>query len=264
MPNVIPVLPDGVNTVRMTNRGIAAAVWMAGWPDDVQAVAVAVALAESSGTVTAINKSSGAAGLFQILPDAHPDMISGPTDTRWTSPLYNASGALKIWEDAGRKWTPWEAHTNGSYAPFLGPAQLAVAGWQGAIRLKTDDQKLVAYKDAVGDAWAFDQVLFLRGAFEGLKVPLEVAGKGIYDTMAEAGQATSDAVNDLPGVKQAGAIAAVGELFIGAAKWLSDQGNWVRIAQVTIGGALAIGALVVVVRPMAMNATNAVSKLKPI
>lgn len=264
MPKVMPVLPSGYHKVRIGNNGIAAAVYMAGWPADVQATAVAVALAESSGELTAINTSSGAAGLFQILPDAHPDLISGPNDSRWTSALYNANGARQIYEDA-KGFKPWEAFTNGSYLPFMAPAQLAVAAVNNAMRLKTSDGTWLAYRDLIGpEGFQFDQILLLQGAFQGLKGPMEDAGKAINDAMATGGAAAGSAAADVPIAKQAAALGSLAELAIGAAKWLADQKNWVRIAQVAVGGALAIGALVVVARPMVSGAANTVSKLKPI
>jgi Lysozyme like domain len=80
-------------------------------------------------------------------------------------------------------------------------------------------------------------------------------------TGAVAGLVTTDVAASLPG---AGEIAsgvgeltgakAAGEALTLAAKagtWISDPRNWIRILYVALGGALVIGALVVVAQPIA-------------
>src|SRR5215469_5946255 len=75
----------------------------------------AIAMAESGGDIGATNASSGAAGLWQILPSAHPqyDVARLKSD-----PLYNAQAAVAVEKSQGLR--AWEAYTNGSYRQFLG------------------------------------------------------------------------------------------------------------------------------------------------
>ena len=57
---------------------------------------------ESQWKPWAINPSSGAAGLFQILPSAHPQFIR----SLLTNPAYNVWAAWQL-SRHGRDWGPW-------------------------------------------------------------------------------------------------------------------------------------------------------------
>lgn len=81
----------------------------------------AIAMAESGGNVSAQNSSSKAAGLWQILPSAHPQY---DVNRLLSDPLYNAQAAVAIFKSQGL--TAWQAYTNGSYRQFLSGAASAM------------------------------------------------------------------------------------------------------------------------------------------
>lgn len=106
-------------------RTVSQAAYTAGFrgPDLVTAVAVAHA---ESGFQPGIVNPVGAAGLWQILRSAHPD-LSQWADGTWNTPTGNAVMAYVVWLNAGRSWTPWETYTNGAYQRFLPDASAAVS-----------------------------------------------------------------------------------------------------------------------------------------
>jgi hypothetical protein len=75
----------------------------------------AIAMAESGGKIGNQNQQSHAAGLWQILPSAHPQYN---VQRLLTDPLYNAQAAVAVEKSQGLG--AWEAYTNGSYKQFLG------------------------------------------------------------------------------------------------------------------------------------------------
>lgn len=90
-------------------------------------IAIAIALAESGGSVGAINtaNSNGTTdrGLWQINSvhrQYNPQRLL-------TDPTYNAKAAWEI-SSGGTNWFPWTTYTNGRYQRFLNDAQQAVQG----------------------------------------------------------------------------------------------------------------------------------------
>lgn len=78
----------------------------AGWRGHDQLVkAAAVAKAESGWDEEARNPS-GAAGLWQILPSAHPEKFKMGD---WRDGRVNARMAYAVWLEAGKSWRPWDA-----------------------------------------------------------------------------------------------------------------------------------------------------------
>lgn len=98
------------------------ALWVKhGGPRSVQAIAAAIALAESQGNPHAVN-SIGATGLWQI----HP---GGP---QYLDPDVNAATAVAKFKAAGNKFTPWTTYTGAdtpghrkTYLDYLPRAGLA-------------------------------------------------------------------------------------------------------------------------------------------
>lgn len=90
-------------------------------------IAIAIALAESGGTVGAINtaNSNGTTdrGLWQI-NSVHSQYNASRL---LTDPTYNAQAAWQI-SSGGTNWFPWATYTNGRYQRFLNDAQQAVQG----------------------------------------------------------------------------------------------------------------------------------------
>lgn len=108
----------------LSDKEIAGAVRAAGFPQAEWTRAVAVALAESAGKTDATNRNTNGStdsGLFQINSIHAAILRTGNV----MNPIDNAKMALRIWSDAGRKWTPWSAYNNGRFRMFLGRAALA-------------------------------------------------------------------------------------------------------------------------------------------
>jgi len=89
------------------------------WKKRNQVIAVAVALAESSGNTAAEN--SCCVGLWQVNVLAHNQF----TRQAMRNPVMNRNAACTIFHAAGG-WQPWESFTNGRYQQFMGRAEKAV------------------------------------------------------------------------------------------------------------------------------------------
>jgi Lysozyme like domain len=78
---------------------------------------------------------------------------------------------------------------------------------------------------------------------------------GGIDTGDPVGDAAAGAVDSTVGaVVDAGkAVLSIADLMARAGTWISNPQNWLRVAYIALGGALLIGALVVVAAPMASN-----------
>lgn len=99
----------------------------AGLPEAQVPTAAAIAQAESGLQIAATNPSSGAAGLWQILPSAHPEYDVARLKS---DPAYNAQAMVEVWTHApngGDNWTPWATYTSGAYTQYLAAAQTAAA-----------------------------------------------------------------------------------------------------------------------------------------
>jgi len=81
-------------------------------------------MAESGGNVGAQNPS-GAAGLWQILPSAHPQY---DVNRLLSDPLYNAQAAVAIEKSQGL--SAWTTYTSGAYKQYLGKPDL-ISGYGG-------------------------------------------------------------------------------------------------------------------------------------
>lgn len=110
----------------LSDRQIAAAAAAAGFQGKDLVTAVAVALAESSGNPNALNPS-GAAGLWQILRSAHPELFAR---YQWNDPNDNARMAYSVWRAAGNSWSPWVAYTTGRHLAYVGRARKAAGNPQ--------------------------------------------------------------------------------------------------------------------------------------
>jgi len=88
-------------------------------PESQLATCVAIAIAESSLLIAAQNPS-GAAGLWQILPSAHP---SYDVKRLLSDPAYNAKAMYEV-SSGGTDWTPWETYTSIGHPPHVvGPGK---------------------------------------------------------------------------------------------------------------------------------------------
>lgn len=97
---------------------IADLAYRAGFRGTALTMAVAVALAESSGNPSAYNPETaagtpsgkGSYGLWQIYRNAHPEFAS----VNLFDPSLNAMAAYSVYRAAGNSFTPWSTFNNGS------------------------------------------------------------------------------------------------------------------------------------------------------
>jgi hypothetical protein len=122
----------GVTTIKLSPHEIAYVAKSVPWTPDEQVLAVAVALAESSGDTDAFHRSTTGVsignwdhGLWQISGRWHPEKLQAHPN--WRNPYENAKVAYLIFTNAGRRWTPWSVFTSGAYQTYLPDAQIAVA-----------------------------------------------------------------------------------------------------------------------------------------
>ena len=103
---------------------IAAYAKAAGFSGNSLITAVAVAMAESSGSTTVVNRL-GCTGLWQIYVKVHKK--AHPTwTTSWLKQPGNNAHAAYVLSNRGKNWRPWEAYTNGAYRKYLSAARRAV------------------------------------------------------------------------------------------------------------------------------------------
>src|SRR4051794_30602915 len=105
---------------------IAQYAYQAGFRGNSLNVAVAVALAESSGNTTAVNHNTNGStdyGLWQI-NSVHSQY--NPT-LLLSNPAYNASAAWDI-SSHGSNWNPWTTFATGAYLKYMSQASGATGG----------------------------------------------------------------------------------------------------------------------------------------
>jgi len=123
----LPGSEDYTPSFILNPRDIAQVAGGAGFVGDDLVTAVAVARAESGGHPSAINtkNANGSTdyGLWQI-NSVH--IGSGFDPARYRDPAYNALWAYRVFEAAGKQWSPWTVYKTGKYREFLPMAQAAV------------------------------------------------------------------------------------------------------------------------------------------
>jgi hypothetical protein len=121
MPVLTPAQIAGVVKYGMENTGSFVDAVEFPNPDTSGPIFVAIALVESGGNSDAVggpNHRDGSYdyGLWQINGKAHPDLIKAG-DNSWRIPQKNYEMAVRVYNDAGGKFTPWTgSYTNGLYA----------------------------------------------------------------------------------------------------------------------------------------------------
>lgn len=94
----------------------------AGFEGDDLNIAVAIALAESSGNPNALGDLNitpgGSVGLWQVNLKYHPEY----TTDQLRDPQQNANAAFAIYQAAGDSFTPWSTFKSGAYLAHM-PAQ---------------------------------------------------------------------------------------------------------------------------------------------
>ena len=139
---------------RLKVREILEAVRRAGWSENEEALAVAIALAESNGHPFIYNTyKQGHFGLFQISRSAHSSFFAGGSEA-WADPVQNARKAREIKKSQG--WGAWEAYTNKRWHKFRNDVAEAMNDeYQGGLLedlIKDPGAVLDGASDAVGEA----------------------------------------------------------------------------------------------------------------
>jgi len=120
-------LPSSLGGIlKLSAAEIATYAKRAGFSGDDLAIAISVAIAESSGNPVAYNpetaahtpEGQGSFGLWQIYVKVHPE-FSGQD---LYDPQTNANAAFQIYSQAGRTFKPWSTFKNNAYLAYLDEA----------------------------------------------------------------------------------------------------------------------------------------------
>lgn len=219
---------------RLSAAEILEVVKRAGWPENKQDLATAVALAESVGGAPFVYNTykAGHFGLFQISRSAHGAFFAGDSE-QWADPVANAKEALRIYKAQG--WGAWQAYTNGNWKDYrnevarvmldagsvwrggglLGdllkdPAG-TVAGAAGAVAETVEGVADSVVPDVLSDAWeALTKPAFWMRLAYGLTGMVLVAG-GLFLIVRStpAAQAAAGAVKSAASATPVGRAASV-------------------------------------------------------
>lgn len=218
----------------LTPGQIAQVAREGGFPESAIPMAVAIALAESSGNTNAHNPNrltgDNSYGLWQInmLDRMGPErrkQYGLSSNEELFNPVTNARVAARM-SNGGKNWGPWSTYP--AKAALYLPKARAAAGTKGT---------------ATQAGWWDD---FKKGFGEGFDI-----GPGPEDLWQEEGMS-----NDGVDMGDSG-LWSIGTLLSGLATALTNPNNWRNWAYVGIGGALVIAGLVVVTKPYAQQVANA-------
>lgn len=240
----------GQYKVQLSYVEVVAAVALAGWPESEWATATAVIAAESDRVTNIYNTYlEGHWGLMQIGKKQHPDFFK---KAQWWSPADNAKEGYRIRKSEG--WKAWEAYTNGRYSGYRLQAASAVQ----SVRLKRNANKISQHPLS-------DEKFYESLFSEKLKAGLTML---MVSKVADSVEGGTEAVGDTIGASGEGILAAAQQIqsnsifggittLIGAAKWISDPGNWMRVGQVILGGGMVLAGVAIVARPGVQKAASA-------
>ena len=136
-PTTVPAQGSG----NLTPTQIGELWLQAGGPISQLPIAIAVALAESGGRVTAHNPS-GASGLWQLMPfNQHGNPYN---------PQQNAKDAVKVFKGSG--WGAWTTYTSGAYKKYYGQAVSVASSMETSGIAKAIESGTVIFGPFVGAA----------------------------------------------------------------------------------------------------------------
>ena len=173
--------------------------------------AVAIALGESGGNTDAVgdvalqNGTWGpSVGLWQVR-SLNAERGKGTTrdETKLRDPAFNARAMMSI-SGNGSNWNPWTVNNTGAYLLHMPAAQAGVKSMGSAV-------STLPAKSPIDD--------FGEGVVEGFTDPL-----GVNDQIADAVQPFAAGMDAIYG-------------------WISDRQNWIRVAQVLIGGVVIVAGV---------------------
>lgn len=220
-----------------------------GIPESQIPTAVAIAFAESSGIPDRRNPvpPDDSYGLWQInmlgsMGPARRKQFGLTSNAQLYNPMVNARAMAKI-SNGGTNWRPWSTYTNGAYRLYLPQAHAGMAQSRNVTQADFDfNDPFNLWPDRWGDA---------PGSLGGDSLNDWFGGDGSTDL------SLGGALPDMSGLtSMASSIAAAGE-------WLSDSHNWVRVAYVSVGGALVLIGLGIMAKPYATNVASGVAKVLP-
>jgi hypothetical protein len=150
----------------------------AGIPDAQVQTSVAIAFAESGGDINIVspkNKNgSRDYGLWQVnsVHKAWFDL------SRYADAAYNADAMYRIWNEAGKKWTPWTTFKSGAYKKYLTAAKNIS---KNDLELTTEQNissgKAIAAFTKDGTSSDDNTMLWVGGGVVGLVIILAMANQ---------------------------------------------------------------------------------------
>lgn len=216
-----------------------------GFPESAVPMAVAIALAESSGNTLAHNTNSltgdDSYGLWQInmrgsMGPSRRASFGISSNEDLFEPITNARAAYKV-SKGGTNWAPWSTYP-AKAALYLPQARSAAATAKGTA---TQAGWIGDWWDGVVDGWK-------KGWNEGSDL-----GDGLnhlFGTPSPQDLANGNLTSGSSG------LWSIGTLLTGFAKAITNPDNWRNWAYVGLGGALVIAGLVIVTKPYAMQAAS--------
>lgn len=240
----------GEYKVKLSYEEVVAAVALAGWPEREWAKATAVIAAESDRVTNIFNTYlEGHWGLMQIGKKQHPAFFK---KAQWWSPADNAKYGYQLRRSQG--WGAWEAYTNGRYSGYMLQASAAAK----SVVLKRNANKISQHPLSNEK---FYESLFSEKLKNGLTMlmvsnvanSVEGGTEAIGDTIEASGEAVLAAAQQIQSNSIFGGITTL----IGAAKWISNPDNWLRVGQVILGGGMVLAGVAIVARPGVQKAAAA-------
>lgn len=241
---------------RLSPAQIARVAKDAGFSGRALQIAVAVALGESGGNTHAHNPvpPDDSYGLWQInmigsLGPARRRQFGLSSNSELFNPAVNARAAYAI-SSRGSDFTPWTVFRNRTYLMHMSRAAEGVrnvgeavvpegggGGGAGPISIGGGVQEISFTPSSEADpALSFD----IGGMWESL-----------LDGITGGVLSIPDAIGGL-----VAGIGTISDLFmvwttalVKGTVWISDPGNWVRVGQVILGGALVLSGAAIVARP---------------
>lgn len=252
----------------LSDAQIAAAARAAGFSGESVAIAVAVALAESSGNPRARNAvpPDNSYGLWQInmlgsMGPARRQQFGLSSNEQLYDPTTNARAAYAI-SSQGRNWKPWSTYTGQTYRMYMNRGQAAAGNPAGSVP--------GAGQVSTGTGGSIIQTNWSPGSSGAVQVELD--GRDFLEGLLGSGGMGWM----LPDEDGGGGVLGVGSsiirllmqwttALIKSAAWLGDSDNWVRIAQVIAGGGLVIAGVGLIARPAVNSgAAKVITNVLPI
>ncbi|MFF8495177.1 transglycosylase SLT domain-containing protein [Streptomyces albidoflavus] len=223
---------------KLTQAQVAMYAQAAGMPNP--QLMAAIAMAESGGNTRAHNPvpPDNSYGLWQInmlgsMGPARRREYGITSNTALFDPAVNARAAAKILSSQGLK--AWSTYTNGAYKKYMGGGATPVFDFNDPFNLWPDDW---------GDA------------------PGSLGGDSLNDMFGGDG---STSLSMDPGLADvAKGIGTIAEATAKAAVWMAQPANWVRVAYVVGGAALAGMGLYIIASPLVGKAAAATPGAKAV